>query len=144
MTSGGVDPTSSEPSAQSWSPSHFHRPAMQRPLVQENSLSEHCRGTGEKTGQLMRLRGDTEGQTGQREEGAKEGEKEKTEKCKTTKNRTVYIKTERKTTHENQGREVVPHPILQEEDKNGTQDKLGPTRTRVGVEEEEEGGGWWS
>lgn len=40
-----------------------------------------------------RLRGDTEGQTGQREEGAKEGGKEKTEKCKTTKNRTVYIKT---------------------------------------------------
>lgn len=37
--------TSSEPSAQSWSPSHFQRPAMQRPFVQANSLSEHCRGT---------------------------------------------------------------------------------------------------
>lgn len=37
--------TSSEPSAQSWSPSHFQRPAMQRPFVQENSLSEHWRGT---------------------------------------------------------------------------------------------------
>lgn len=37
--------TSSEPSAQSWSPSHFQRPAMQRPFVQENSLSEHSRGT---------------------------------------------------------------------------------------------------
>lgn len=37
--------TSSEPSAQSWSPSHFQRPAMQRPFVQANSLSEHWRGT---------------------------------------------------------------------------------------------------
>lgn len=36
--------TSSEPSAQSWSPSHFQRPAMQRPLAQENSLSEQGRG----------------------------------------------------------------------------------------------------
>lgn len=40
-------PTSSEPSAQSWSPSHFQRPAMQRPLAQENSLSEQGRGAGE-------------------------------------------------------------------------------------------------
>ncbi len=36
---------SSDPSAQSWSPSHFHLPAIQRPLVQANSLSEHCLGT---------------------------------------------------------------------------------------------------
>lgn len=36
--------TSSEPSAQSWSPSHFHLPAMQRPLAHENSLSEQGRG----------------------------------------------------------------------------------------------------
>lgn len=43
-----TDPTSSDPSAQSWSPSHFHLPAMQRPLVQANSLSEHCRGTTEE------------------------------------------------------------------------------------------------
>lgn len=40
--------TSSEPSAQSWSPSHFQRPAMQRPLAQENSLSEQGRGAGER------------------------------------------------------------------------------------------------
>ena len=40
--------TSSEPSAQSWSPSHFQRPAMQRPFVQANSLSEHCRGTEDR------------------------------------------------------------------------------------------------
>lgn len=38
--------TSSEPSAQSWSPSHFHLPAMQRPLAHENSLSEQGRGAG--------------------------------------------------------------------------------------------------
>lgn len=44
--------TSSDPSAQSWSPSHFQRPAMQRPLVQANSLSEHLRGTGEHTGRV--------------------------------------------------------------------------------------------
>lgn len=43
--SWSVTGTSSEPSAQSWSPSHFQRPAMQRPLVQANSLSEHWRGT---------------------------------------------------------------------------------------------------
>lgn len=43
-------PTSSEPSAQSWSPSHFQRPAMQRPLAQENSLSEQGRGAGKDRG----------------------------------------------------------------------------------------------
>lgn len=41
--------TSSDPSAQSWSPSHFHLPAIQRPLVQANSLSEHCLGTDTTT-----------------------------------------------------------------------------------------------
>lgn len=41
--------TSSDLSAQSWSPSHFHRPAIQRPLVQENSLSEHFLGTDTQT-----------------------------------------------------------------------------------------------
>lgn len=40
--------TSSEPSAQSWSPSHFHLPAMQRPLAHENSLSEQGRGAGDR------------------------------------------------------------------------------------------------
>lgn len=47
----GADPercTSSEPSAQSWSPSHFHLPAMQRPLAHENSLSEQGRGAGDR------------------------------------------------------------------------------------------------
>lgn len=47
--------TSSDPSAQSWSPSHFHLPAMQRPLVQANSLSEHCRGTAAGTGAALAL-----------------------------------------------------------------------------------------
>lgn len=42
--------TSSDPSAQSWSPSHFQRPAMQRPFAQANSLSEHWRGTGDRGG----------------------------------------------------------------------------------------------
>lgn len=46
--------TSSDPSAQSWSPSHFQRPAMQRPFAQANSLSEHWRGTGDRGGQSRR------------------------------------------------------------------------------------------
>lgn len=45
--------TSSDPSAQSWSPSHFHLPAIQRPFVQANSLSEHCRGPKEEEKTLL-------------------------------------------------------------------------------------------
>lgn len=66
--------TSSDPSTQSWSPSHFQRPAMQRPLVQANSLSEHCRGTEEHTGESQGdgCRGETSGGGGV--VGKKQGE----------------------------------------------------------------------
>lgn len=52
--------TSSEPSAQSWSPSHFHLPAMQRPLAHENSLSEQGRGAGDREHGVCPERGDTQ------------------------------------------------------------------------------------
>ena len=44
-----ITPTSSEPSAQSWFPLHLRFLAMQRPLVQRNSLSEHWRASEEET-----------------------------------------------------------------------------------------------